>query len=63
MLWMSTLISSILNNFNCLLFFGKFNWFFFIGTFRLADGVTEEEACLIFNNIAHRVINDAFKYA
>jgi hypothetical protein len=29
----------------------------------LADGVTDAEASLIFNNAAHRVIKDAFKHA
>jgi hypothetical protein len=29
----------------------------------LADGVSEDEANLVFNNAAHKVIKDAFKDA
>jgi hypothetical protein len=29
----------------------------------LADGVSEEEANLVFNNVAWKVIKDAFKHA
>jgi hypothetical protein len=31
--------------------------------YRLADGVSEEEANLIFNNAALKLIKDAFKHA
>jgi hypothetical protein len=31
--------------------------------YRLADGVSEEEANLIFNNATWKVIKDAFKHA
>jgi hypothetical protein len=31
--------------------------------YRLADGVSEEKASLVFNNVAHKVIEDAFKHA
>jgi hypothetical protein len=31
--------------------------------YRLADGVSEEEANLIFNNAARKLIKDAFKHA
>jgi hypothetical protein len=30
--------------------------------YRLADGDSEDEASLAFNNVAHKVINDAFKH-
>jgi hypothetical protein len=29
----------------------------------LAEGVSEDEASLIFNNVARKVIKDAFKHA
>jgi hypothetical protein len=31
--------------------------------FRLAKGVTDVDASFVFNNVAHRVINDAFEHA
>jgi hypothetical protein len=31
--------------------------------YRLADGVSEDEANLIFNNAARKVIKDTFKHA
>jgi hypothetical protein len=31
--------------------------------YRLADGISEDEANLIFNNAAQKVIKDAFKHA
>jgi hypothetical protein len=31
--------------------------------FRLADGVSEDEASLVFNNAAWKVIKNAFKHA
>jgi hypothetical protein len=31
--------------------------------YRLADGVSEDEANLVFNNAAQKVIKDAFKHA
>jgi hypothetical protein len=31
--------------------------------FCLADGVSEAEAILVFNNVAHKMIKDAFKLA
>jgi hypothetical protein len=30
--------------------------------YRLADGVSEEEANLVFNNVARKVIKDAIKH-
>jgi hypothetical protein len=30
--------------------------------YRLAEGVSEDKASLIFNNAAHKVIKDAFKH-
>jgi hypothetical protein len=31
--------------------------------YRLAEGVSEDEASLVFNNVACKVIKDAFKHA
>jgi hypothetical protein len=31
--------------------------------YRLADGISEDEANLVFNNAAQKVIKDAFKHA
>jgi hypothetical protein len=31
--------------------------------YRLTDGVSEDEASLVFNNAARKVIKDAFKHA
>jgi hypothetical protein len=31
--------------------------------YRLAEGVSEDEARLVFNNAAHKVIKEAFKHA
>jgi hypothetical protein len=31
--------------------------------YRLADGIREDEANLVFNNAAQKVIKDAFKHA
>jgi hypothetical protein len=31
--------------------------------YRLADGVSKDEANLIFSNAAHKLIKDAFKHA
>jgi hypothetical protein len=31
--------------------------------YHLADGVSKAEVSLVFNNVAHKVIKDAFKHA
>jgi hypothetical protein len=37
--------------------------FFMLDHCRLGEGVSEDEASLVFNNVVRKVIKDAFKYA
>jgi hypothetical protein len=61
MFWVSTLISSIVNNFNC--FLANFIGYSLSEYFRLADGVTDENLGLIFDNVTRKVKKDTFKPA